>query len=107
MTSRSDRPWAGAHFGPEIRDALAAGVPPSELWSLLMGVLEARARARTAASLREQWKQDRFVQPCAVDQRALLELDRHLFAAAADFEAIELSPVAPLGVCSSVALASQ
>lgn len=72
-----------------------------------MGVLEERARARTPASLREQWRQDRFVQPCAVDQRALLELDGHLFAAAADFEAIELSPVAPLGVCAAVALASQ
>lgn len=66
-----------------------------------------RARARTPASLREQWRIDRFVQPCAVDQRALLELDAHLFAAAADFKAIELSPVAPLGVCASVALASQ
>jgi hypothetical protein len=50
---------------------------------------------------------DRFVRPCAVDQRVLLEVDEHLFAAAADFEAIELSPVAPLGVCASVALASQ
>jgi hypothetical protein len=86
---------------------LAAGLPPSELWSLLLGVLEVRARARTPANLREQWRQDRFVQPCAIDQRALLEVDRHLFAAAAGFEAIELSPVAPLGVCSSVAPASQ
>ena len=39
--------------------------------------------------------------------RALLEVDGHLFAAAAAFEAIELSPLAPLGVCSSIALASQ
>jgi hypothetical protein len=86
---------------------LAAGLPASELWSLLMGVLEARVAARTPANLREQWRQDRFVQPCAVDQRALLELDRHLFAAAVVFEAIELSPVAPLGACAAVALASQ
>jgi hypothetical protein len=102
-----DRTWAGAGLDPLAREALASGMPASEVWSLLMGVLEERARARTPASLREQWRQDRFVQPCAVDQRAVLELDGHLFAAAADFEAIELSPVAPLGVCSSVALASQ
>jgi hypothetical protein len=57
--------------------------------------------------LRDQWAQDRFVQPCQLDQRALLELDLHLFAAAAEFEAVELSPVAPLGVCASIALASQ
>lgn len=72
-----------------------------------MGVLEERARARTPANLREQWRTDRFVQPCSVDQRVLLEVDGHLFAAAAEFVAIELSPVAPLGVCASVALASQ
>jgi hypothetical protein len=36
-----------------------------------------------------------------------MEVDRHLFAAAAEFEAIELAPVAPLGVCAAVALASQ
>jgi len=107
MTSGSDRPWAGANFGPAVREALASGLAPSELWSLLLGVLESRARARTPANLREQWKQDRFVQPCAIDQRALLELDRHLFTAAADFQAIELSPVAPLGVCLSMAPASQ
>jgi hypothetical protein len=102
-----DRNWAGAGLDPLAREALASGLPASEVWSFLMGVLEERARARTPASLREQWRQDRFVQPCGVDQRTLLELDRHLFAAAAPFEAIELSPVAPLGVCSAVALASQ
>jgi hypothetical protein len=107
VMSTDHRSWAGAGLNPVAREALASGLPPSEVWSLLIGVLEERARARTAASLREQWRQDRFVQPCAVDQRALLELDGHLFAAAAQFEAIELSPLAPLGVCASVALASQ
>jgi hypothetical protein len=82
-------------------------LPASELWSLLIEVLKARARVRTPGNLREQWRQDRFVQPCAIDQRALLELDRHLFAAADGYEAIELSPLAPLAVCSSLALASQ
>jgi hypothetical protein len=105
--SSDDRTWTGTRLDPLAREALASGLPASEVWSLLMGVLEERARARTPASLREQWQQDRFVQPCAVDQRVLLELDGHLFAVAADFEAVELSPVAPLGVCASVALASQ
>src|SRR6185369_14541064 len=74
---------------------------------LLLGVLEERARQRTPASLRQQWERDRFVQPCYVDQRTLNELDGHLLAAAAAFEAVELSPLAPLGVASAVALASQ
>ena len=105
--THDDRTWARAGLDAQAREALASGLPASEVWSLLMGVLESRASARTPATLREQWAQDRFVQPCQLDQRALLELDRHLFAAAADFEAVELSPVAPLGVCASIALASQ
>jgi hypothetical protein len=55
----------------------------------------------------EQWDRDRFVQPAPVDQRSLIEVDRHLLSAAASFESIELSPVAPLGICSTVGLASQ
>jgi hypothetical protein len=55
----------------------------------------------------EQWDRDRFVQPAIVDQRSLLEVDRHLLSAAAAFESIELSPVAPLGVCSIMGRTSQ
>ena len=106
MTS-DNRSWTDSPLGADAREALASGLPASEVWTLLMGVLEARATRRTPANLREQWKTDRFVQPCYVDQRSLHELDGHLFAAASAFEAVELSPVAPLGVCSSIALASQ
>jgi hypothetical protein len=105
--THDDRPWARAGLDQQARDALASGLSASEVWSLLMNVLESRATSRTPASLRQQWEQDRFVQPCYVDQRSLLELDRHLFAAAARFEAVELSPVAPLGVCAAIALTSQ
>jgi hypothetical protein len=102
-----NRLWAGAGLGQEARDALASGMPASEVWTALMGVLETRASRRTPASLREQWKNDRFVQPCNLDQRSLHELDGHLLANASAFEGVELSPVAPLGVCSAIALASQ
>src|SRR3954469_8890567 len=100
--SDASRSWVGSGFPAEVREALASGLPSSEVWSLLLDVAEARARGRTTASLHEQWKQDRFVQPCSVDQRALHEIDGHLLASAASFDAVELSPVAPLGVCSSV-----
>jgi hypothetical protein len=102
-----DRTWARGGLPPEVRDALASGLPASEVWSLLLGVMESRAKVRTPASLREQWARDRFVQPCYIDQRLLVEMDGHLLAAAAAFEAVELSPLAPLGVCAAVALASQ
>lgn len=90
-----------------VHAALASELPASQVWSFLLGVLEQRAQLRTAKSLCEQWEQDRFVQPSYIDQRTLNELDGHLLAAASDFEAVELSPLAPLGVVSAIALASQ
>lgn len=105
--STTDHPWADAGLDATLREALTQGLPPNELWSLLLAVLEARAARRTPATLRQQWENDRFVQPAAIDQRTLNHLDSHLLAAAAEFEALELSPVAPLGSCSAVALTSQ
>jgi hypothetical protein len=99
--------WTREGLSAEAWEALASGLPAARLWSLLLGVLEARATRRAPAALLQQWKEDRFIQPCYVDQRSLYEVDRHLLAAAESFEAVELSPLAPLGVCSSVALASQ
>ncbi|MBL8266344.1 hypothetical protein [Steroidobacter sp.] len=90
-----------------LRQALAQGIAGTELWSLLLAVLESRAAARTPATVRRQWDTDRFVQPCAIDQRTLHQLDWHLLANAAAFEALELAPLAPLATCSSVALTSQ
>lgn len=90
-----------------LRQALTQGLAATELWSLLLSVLEQRAAQRTPATVRQQWETDRFVQPCAMNQRILNELDSHLLATAADFEALELSPVAPLASCSTVALTSQ
>lgn len=104
-TTRHD--WAIKGIGDAAYDALARGMSASETWSLLLNVIEARARQRTPANLRHQWEHDRFVHPCYIDQRTLNELDAHLLAAAQDFEAVELSPLAPLGTCSAVALTTQ
>ncbi len=100
-------PIAGVDIDATVRQALAEGLAPSALWSLLLDVFEQRAAQRGPAMLRQQWENDRFVQPCAIDQRTLNALDGHLLAAAADFEALELSPLAPLATCSAVALTSQ
>jgi hypothetical protein len=87
--------------------ALATGLAASELWSLLLGVAEQRAAQRSAAQVLQQWEKDRFVCPAYIDQRTLNQLDSHLLAVASAFEALELSPLAPLGSCSAIALASQ
>src|SRR5258708_9614099 len=99
--------WARAGIDEAAYTALASGLAASELWSLLLDVAERRAAERSAATVQQQWERDRFVGPAYIDQRTLNQLDGHLLAAASPFEALELSPLAPLGSCSSIALASQ
>ena len=105
--TRTARPWVKEGLAPGAYDVLADGLPASRLWSLLLDVAETRAAGRRPSDLVVQWDRDRFVRPAIVDQRSLLEVDQHLLAAAPAFEAIELSPVAPLGVCSIMGHVSQ
>ena len=102
------RDWiVGALGDAAAYDRLARGMAGTELWSLLLEVVRERARARGPAELRAQYRRDRFVRPSPIDLRTAVELDGHLLAAADEFEAIELSPVAPLGVCSTIAVTDQ
>lgn len=103
----SDRSWATADIDAAAYEALARTLPASAVWSLLLDIMERRAAERTPADLTRQWERDAFVRPASVDQRTLVALDGHLLAAAAAFEALELSPLAPLGSCSAVGLSSQ
>jgi hypothetical protein len=105
--TRTSRSWIKAGLPAGTYDALTDGLPASRLWSLLLDVAEARAGGRRPAELVQQWDRDRFVQPAIVDQRSLVEVDGHLLGAASTFESIELSPVAPLGVCAIMGHASQ
>lgn len=107
MERDDDRLWASAGIGEAAYRALAEELPASEVWSLLLEVMARRAARRTETDLRRQWDRDGFTRPAYIDQRTLVELDGHLLAAATGFEAIELSPLAPLGSCSVVGLASQ
>jgi hypothetical protein len=101
------RPWTRRGIDANAYAALAGGLAPSELASLLLGVFERRAAERAPADIRQQWQRDRFVAPAPVDLRTFNALDAHLLAAAAAFEALELSPLAPLAACSAIALTSQ
>src|SRR6185369_2898536 len=95
----TEQPWRTAGLDADTHEALAERLPASALWSLLLDIVGRRAARRTPADLLRQWERDGFTQPAACDQRTLHALDGHLLAAA-DFDAIELSPVAPFGVCS-------
>jgi hypothetical protein len=101
------RHWTAGGIGEEAHAALASGLPPSAVWSLLLDVTAARAARRTPADVLRQWERDGFTRPAPVDQRTLAALDATLLAAAEAFAAVELSPLAPLGACSVVGLGSQ
>ena len=107
MNNVPEREWLTRLIEPALLAKLAEELPATALWSVLLDVVARRAQQRAVSSLARQWRDDRFVVPCAVDQRTLLELDCELFAAAQRFEAVELSPLAPLGSSSAVALTSQ
>jgi hypothetical protein len=99
--------WRVGQLGPAAFELLAHGLAGSELQSVLLQVMQERASRRTPSELLAQYQRDRFCAPAPVDLRTSVELDAHLLAAAQGFEAIELSPVAPLGVCSAVAPTDQ
>lgn len=96
------RTWIVDTVGAATFERLATGLAGAELQSLLLDVMQARAAARVASDLVAQHGRDPFCAPAQVDARAMLAIDAHLLAAAEGFDAIELSPVAPLGACSVV-----
>lgn len=106
-TSDPGRGWIVDALGAAAFDRLATSLPGTTLQSVLLEVIRQRARARTPAEVLAQYQRDRFCHPAAVDQRTSVEIDAQLLAAADRFEAMELSPVAPLGTCSTVALTDQ
>src|SRR5215470_592849 len=101
------RRWIVDGLGEAAFEKLAAELPGTELASVLLEVMQRRAAARTPADVLAQYQRDPFCRPAAIDQRISVAIDGHLLEAADGFEAIELSPVAPLAVCSSVAPTAQ
>jgi hypothetical protein len=102
-----ERGWIVEHVGAETFERLATGLAGSELQSVLLDVMQRRAAGRSPKDVLAQYARDPFCAPSLVDQRTSNAIDAHFLAAASAFEAIELSPVAPLGACSSVALTDQ
>jgi len=102
-----DRSWIPGIVGKPLFEQLATGLAGSELQSVLLEVMRQRAGGRRSIDLLTQYRDDPFCSPGAVDLRTAVAVDSHLLAAAETFDAIELSPVAPLGTSSVVALTDQ
>jgi len=100
------RDWILDALGRPSFDKLATRLPASRVWSGLLEIMRHRA-ARPPADVLRQYERDPFTRPSVLDPRIGLAIDQQLFAAAAEFDAIELSPVAPLGTCSAISLVHQ
>jgi hypothetical protein len=115
MTGPGDRVWRRLEADP--RDALGGGsgggagkggLSPADLQTLLLDVSRRRAAAVTPARLVRRWQQDRYVRPAGSDPRQVWQLEARLWALLPPaFKGVDLSPVAPLGVCSALGPVSQ
>lgn len=107
LTEESKRDWVHAGLGEaKALEALEA-LSGSELSSFLLELIDRRSRSRTPADILRQFERDRFTAVATVDARKLLRTELRLLDAAAAFEAVELSPLAPFGACVAVAPGSQ
>jgi hypothetical protein len=86
---------------------LLAARTPSELLPLLLEVAQQQAARRRPGEVVKQFERDGFVRPSLVDLRTALDFDRAALDLATDFEALLLSPLAPLGTCSVVSSTHQ
>ena len=82
---------------PRLFSVLAEEIPASDLQSLLLAVYKSRVRAIREPGVVARAERSALVFPSSVDARLLNAFDRAAFAAADGFEAIDLSPVCPLG----------
>ncbi len=93
---------------PHLLEVLGDRLAPTDLQSLLLEVYARRAARQTPARLLEVYEHNRFVRPSPTDPRTFAGFDRLAFSLASpSFEAIEVSPVCPLGASSAVAVVDQ
>src|SRR5437016_12726951 len=82
---------------PQLLPLLSEGLGLSDLQSLLMNVYQARTKGLRETDLLRKSERG-LVAPSKIDARLLNEFERTAFEVANQFEAIELSPVCPLGL---------
>ena len=94
--------------GVEVVALLEEELSSSDLTTLLLSVAAKRAGAVTAGRLLSLSAGDRFTRAAAGDARVLTALEHRLWQLLPErFEAIELSPLAPLGIFLALAGVAQ
>ena len=89
---------------PGLASLLAERLEPSDIQSLLLEVYRRLVRRRSTASLLADYSRNRFVEPSPISPGEYVEWDRHaLSLLPRAVEAIELSPLCPLGASAAMA----
>jgi hypothetical protein len=83
---------------PDLVERLSSRVSPSDLQAVLLELARRRTARRSPADIVEQYRRDGAVLADSQDARALGRLAMAAFDAVPTYEAVELSPVEPLGV---------
>jgi hypothetical protein len=89
---------------PNLLEVLTERLASSELNTLLLEVFRRKAARVDGAGLMRSYRENRFVQPAAVNALEFMEwsLQWMRAAAGAGFQPLRLSPVGPLGCCSAL-----
>lgn len=94
--------------GGDVVRVLEQDLAPTDLTTLLMSVATSRATRVTPGRLLSSSARDRFTRPAGSDPRAVAALEARLWQLLpANFEGLELSPLAPLGISSALAGVAQ
>jgi hypothetical protein len=87
---------------------LAEKINSSDLQSLLLEVYRQRAQRQSPAAILADYESNRFTRPASISPVDLLDWEHCAFRMlGSDFQPITLSPVAPLGTSSAIALVDQ
>jgi hypothetical protein len=88
---------------PGIASLLAERLEPSDLQSLLLDVYRRVAKRRPLATMLADYETNRFVRPSTFSPVEMLAWERAAFSALpSEFDALDLSPVCPLGTSTII-----
>jgi hypothetical protein len=79
-------------------EGLMQRLSATDLQSLMLHIYRERSRARTPADLLCAYERSLMLQPSTADARVMAAIERTAFESAPEFEAVNLSPVLPLGL---------
>jgi hypothetical protein len=93
---------------PELMEVLIERISMTDLQSLMLEVYKRLASKLSPAAVLRQYRENRFVQLANISPQEIIEFDRLAYSLLPkEFEAVELSPVSPLGACSALAIVNQ